>query len=284
MNLKSSLNYLKGFCIHIIYLSIAAIIVSTGLLDEPHAIAAILIITIAGSLILIVILVLTWLNREYDKIYQDEKSAIHDISKEISSGKNYENLRVCGTSCTSIFSLFHEYSNAIANGKKIDVYMLDPDDNRIIEHLADCENDKEILIKNIQDNFSRIASEISETVSNEVLGMLESNDCYGKNLISASLLLWKEAHTNAKKKNKTLNNGLTIYLYSHLPNLKAWIFGENCIYIGNYNPLPGGVGINNPIKKIKGNRNKAKQIIQDCRRVTNFLSDHPNTKRIKNKI
>lgn len=126
--------------------------------------------------------------------------------------------------------------------------------------------------------------QLSEQAGNKIKALIRSDDCYGKKLITASLLLWLEAHKLAKKKNKGLTNGLEIYLYSHLPNLKAWIFGDSFIFIGSYNPLPGGVGISNPIKMLRGKNNKSKQIIQDCRKVTNFLIDHPQTKRIKNQI
>ena len=133
-------------------------------------------------------------------------------------------------------------------------------------------------------DFSKLEKKLSQQSANTISSLIRSDDCYGKKLITASILLWKEAHKLAKQKNRSLTNGLEIYLYSHLPNLKAWIFGESCIFIGSYNPLPGGVGINNPIKKIKGNRTKSVQTIQDCRRVTNFLIEHPQTKRIKNKV
>lgn len=252
MNIISFLKHFYGFLIHII--------------------------------ILVVLLIISWINREYDDIYKDEKHAHTAIKEALTSYKKYEYLRVCGTSCTSIFTLFHEYSDAIANGKRICVFLLNPDDTRIIEHLNDCEHDKFYLIDTIRKNFSLLENQLSKQSAQKIKSLIRSDDCYGKKLMTASILLWKEAHKLAKKKNKGLTNGLEIYLYSHLPNLKAWIFGASFIFIGSYNPLPGGVGISNPIKKMKGNRKKTSQIIQDCRRVTNFLIDHPQTIRIKNQV
>lgn len=281
------INFLKhfnSFLIHIIFLSIVAILVSTGVFHEPHIETSILIFIIAFIVILIVLLILSWLNRDYDELYSNEKHARSAIKKEINARKKFEYLRVCGTSCTSIFTLFDDYSNAIANGKRICVFLLNPDDERIIDHLSDCEHDKIALIDTIRMDFSKLEKRLSQESADTITSLIRSDDCYGKKLITASILLWKEAHKLAKQKNKSLTNGLEIYLYSHLPNLKAWIFGESCMFIGSYNPLPGGVGINNPIKKIKGNRKKSVQIIQDCRRVTNFLIEHPQTKRIKNKV
>ena len=281
------INFLKhfnSFLIHIIFLSIVAILVSTGVFHEPHIETSILIFIIAFIVILIVLLILSWLNRDYDELYSNEKHARSAIKKEINARKKFEYLRVCGTSCTSIFTLFDDYSNAIANGKRICVFLLNPDDERIIDHLSDCEHDKIALIDTIRMDFSKLETKLSQQSATTISSLIRSDDCYGKKLITASILLWKEAHKLAKQKNKSLTNGLEIYLYSHLPNLKAWIFGESCMFIGSYNPLPGGVGINNPIKKIKGNRKKSVQIIQDCRRVTNFLIEHPQTKRIKNKV
>ena len=281
------INFLKhfnSFLIHIIFLSIVAILVSTGVFHEPHIETSILIVIIAFIVILIVLLILSWLNRDYDELYSNEKHARSAIKKEINARKKFEYLRVCGTSCTSIFTLFDDYSNAIANGKRICVFLLNPDDERIIDHLSDCEHDKIALIDTIRMDFSKLETKLSQQSATTISSLIRSDDCYGKKLITASILLWKEAHKLAKQKNKSLTNGLEIYLYSHLPNLKAWIFGESCMFIGSYNPLPGGVGINNPIKKIKGNRKKSVQTIQDCRRVTNFLIEHPQTKRIKNKV
>ncbi len=281
------INFLKhfnSFLIHIIYLSIVAILVSIDVFHEPHIGTSILILIIAFIVILIVLLILSWLNRDYDELYSNEKHARSAIKKGIKARKKFEYLRVCGTICTSIFTLFDDYSNAIANGKRICVFLLNPDDERIIDHLSDCEHDKIALIDTIRMDFSKLEKKLSQESANAISSLIRSDDCYGKKLITASILLWKEAHKLAKQKNKSLTNGLEIYLYSHLPNLKAWIFGESCMFIGSYNPLPGGVGINNPIKKIKGNRKKSVQTIQDCRRVTNFLIEHPQTKRIKNKV
>ena len=281
------INFLKhfnSFLVHIIFLSIVAILVSTGVFHEPHIKTSFLILIFAFIVSLVVLLILSWLHRDYDKIYSNEKHARPAIKNELNGNKKYEYLRVCGTSCTSIFTLFDDYSNAIANGKRICVFLLNPDDERIIDHLSDCEHDKIALINTIRMDFSKIEKKLSQQSANNISSLIRSDDCYGKKLITASILLWKEAHKLAKQKNKSLTNGLEIYLYSHLPNLKAWIFGESCLFIGSYNPLPGGVGINNPIKKIKGNRKKSLQTIQDCRRVTNFLIEHSQTKRIKNKV
>lgn len=284
MSIISFLKNIYGFLIHIIFLSIVAILVASGVFHEPHIDTSIIIIVVAIIIILIVLLILSWINREYDEIYKDEKHAKSAIIKELTTNKKYEFLRVCGTSCTSIFTLFDEYSNAIANGKRIWVFFLNPDDARIIDHLSDCEHDKYYLIDAIRKNFSQLEKNLPQESAKKISSLIRADDCYGKKLINASILLWKEAHKSAKQKNKGLANGLEIYLYSHLPNLKAWIFGDSCIFIGSYNPLPGGVGISNPIKKLKGNRKKNAQTIQDCRRVTNFLIDHPQTVRIKNKV
>ena len=284
MKILPFLRHFNSFLIHIIFLSIVAILVSTGVFHEPHIETSILIIVIALIIILIVLLILSWIKREYDEIYNDEKHARSAILKELNKRKSYEYLRVCGTSCTSIFSLFDEYSNAIANGKRICVFLLNPDDKRIIDHLSDCEHDKLSLIDTIRREFAKLEKKLSQQSAQTISSLIRSDDCYGKKLITASILLWKEAHKLAKQKNKGLTNGLELYLYSHLPNLKAWIFGESCMFIGSYKPLPGGVGINNPIKKLKGNRKNTAQTIQDCRRVTNFLIEHPQTVRIKNKV
>jgi len=284
MKIVPFLRQFYNFFVHIIFLSIVAILVSAGVFHEPHIETSILVIVIALIIILSVLLILGWIKREYDEIYNDEKHARSAILKELNKRKRYENLRVCGTSCTSIFSLFDEYSNAIGNGKRIYVFLLNPDDKRIIDHLSDCEHDKLALIDTIRSEFSKLEEQLSQESAQKISSLIRSDDCYGRNLITASILLWKEAHKLAKQKNKGLTNGLELYLYSHLPNLKAWIFGESCIFIGSYNPLPGGVGINNPIKKFKGKRKNAEQIIQDCKRVTNFLIGHPETVRIKNKV
>ena len=284
MNIVSFLKHFYGFLIHIIFLSIVALLVSVGIFHEPHVSTSILIIIASIIIILLVLLIISWVTREYDNIYKDEKHAKPAIEKALKSYRKYEYLRICGASCTSIFNLFNEYSDAIANGKRVCVFMLNPDDERIIDHLSDCEHDKSYLIDIIQKNFDLLEDQMPEQQYNKIKGLLHSDDCYGKKLITASLLLWLAAHAKAKKKNKGLSNGLEIFLYSHLPNLKAWIFGDSFIFIGSYNPLPGGVGISNPIKFIKGKNKNRKQIIQDCRKVTNFLIDHPQTKRIKTHV
>jgi len=121
-----------------------------------------------------------------------------------------------------------------------------------------------------------LENKIDKTCLDIAKQLINSNNAYGKNLINASILVWFEAYRIAKEKSGGhLTNGLKIYLFNHLPTLKSWMFGDNHLFIGGYGPMPGGVGINNPIYYIKS---KSKDIISDCKKTTNFLIMNEKTR------
>ena len=90
MTIASFLKHFYGFLVHIIFLSIVALLVSLGVFHEPHVSISILIIIASIVIILVVLLIISWANREYDNIYKDEKHAKSVIEKALKSYKKYE--------------------------------------------------------------------------------------------------------------------------------------------------------------------------------------------------
>jgi len=211
-----------------------------------------------------------WKSTPFDRAFNDESSAYPLIGRMVSELDGYENLRICGASCTSVFSLFDEYVNAMSEGRSLHICMLNPEAKDIIRYLDDCEEDKSRVIEKVRRDIKKLEEKIDASTYQLVENLSFSKDTYGKNLIEASILMWFEAHrlANIKTKGK-LSNGLTIYTYNHLPTLKTWIFGDKSIFIGSYGPMPGGAGVFNPINYASSKRGLS--LIKDSRRTFNYL-------------
>lgn len=267
---------------NIIFLAlIAALISILGL--QPNPSIYVFIIALLLILFLSFTLLANKLNQPFNKYLLNEKDTYPFLIKILKTYKYYENLRICGTSCTSIFYLFDDYVQAIAGGKSLTVCILNPEAEIIIEYLDDCEKDKEQVLSKVKKDIIGLEKKIDVTCLEMVKQLINSNNAYGKNLITASILVWFEAHRIADDLTEgQLTNGLKIFLYDHLPTLKCWMFGDNHLFIGGYGPMPGGVGINNPIHYIKRSKNNQNynDMITNCKKTTNFLIDNDKTKTV----
>lgn len=276
------LNNLSHLLLHVFFLGIVTILVSTELFHEPETYQALLIVALILNMLLLVLYLHAWLTRPYTSAYSNEKQANEAIKSHIENHSRYQNLRISGTSCTSIFTLFKPYVQAMAHGKHLTVFALNPGCKDIIEYLRDCEPDREDVVRRARQELEELRGEIGNAAYREILALIDGENAYGSNLITASIALWKEAHAVAHRiANPGLANGLDIFLFTHLPTLKNWIFDEKVVFIGSYSPMPGGVGINNPIHLIRRNRNSGREIIADCRRTIAFLANHSKTERVK---
>lgn len=267
---------------NIIFLALIAILISIlGLQTNPSI--YVFIIALLLIFFLSFTLLANKLNQPFNKYFLNEKDTYPFLIKILKTYKYYENLRICGTSCTSIFYLFDDYVQSIANGKSLTVCILNPEAEIIIEYLDDCEKDKDQVLNKVKKDIIGLENKIDVTYLEMVKQLINSNNAYGKNLITASILVWFEAHRIANELTEgQLTNGLKIFLYDHLPTLKSWMFGDNHLFIGGYGPMPGGVGINNPIHYIKkSNKNhNYNNMITNCKKTTNFLINNEKTKTV----
>lgn len=281
MRIQGFLERISGFLIHIAYLSIIGLLIASGIFKEPNVSSSIFLGAIAIFGILIIALLLSWINKPYNKRFEDENSAIESIRQVLEKSSGFETIRVCGTSCTSIFELFEEFTQAIVDKKRVFVCILNPNEAKTIEHLMEAEANAEEVLIMIKRRLPKIRAKISPGSFDKIDGLINGDDPYGSKVIYASILLWLEARGQALNRLGELSDGLEIYLYSHLPTLKAWIFGEGTIFLGTYGPLPGRVGISNPIHLIRAANRNGKNKINGGRTTIAFLMDHPKTVRVQ---
>jgi hypothetical protein len=247
--------------------------------SQPSIPVTFMVLSIALLCLSIAAIYLNWLSSPYYKSFANEEGSHQQIKNKLRKFSDYENLRICGTSCTSIFSLFDFYVEAMANGKSLHICILDPNAFNIIMLLDDCEKDKDEVVFQVRNNIENLEDKIDSEIFKLVKELSFSEQSYGKKIIESSILMWFEAHRLADKRvNGKLSNGLSVYLYNHLPTLKAWIFGDSELFIGGYGPMPGGAGINNPIHQIKGSNS---EVISECKKTFNFLMNNDSTEKVE---
>jgi membrane protein implicated in regulation of membrane protease activity len=113
------LRFIIDLLSNIIFLAIIAILISVGIIKDPDTSTSLLVATISIVVLLLIYLGTKWIKQSYNNTFENENSATNAIKKRILMFDSYENLRICGTSCTSIFSLFDAYVEAMVNGKSI---------------------------------------------------------------------------------------------------------------------------------------------------------------------
>lgn len=279
--LSRILAHLREFLLHIIYLSIIGVLVAIGLFEEVELNVSLILIGAAIIGALLITLLMIWLSRSYDEQFDNERDALPRLRRILRSNNTYESIRVCGTSCTSIFELFEDYALAIANKKRVYVCILNPNEDKVIEYLREAEAREAEVVSFVRTRLPALRGKISEDSYSRIEELLLDSNPYGKKLIVASILLWLEARNYAHRKVGGLSNGLEVHLYSQLPTLKAWIFGEDAIFLGSYGPMPGRVGIVNPIHFIRSRRRNGREKINSCRSTVSYLLSHPKTKFVK---
>ena len=207
-----------------------------------------------SSLLLLTILVVrdihAYFTRPVVERLKNEEEAIPRIREIIESTEFH--LRVLSKVGTSVFFLFRKYSQILAEGKTIEVLIIDPEASSLISFM----NEIYVQQRDTANRWGRLVGQIgveldtlrgeeeidAETYT-EIENLLESSKEYGYGpLILGSIKMWKTAQKNANQRLRSQEkmvtvHGLSIKAYNEFPDIKAWISDNQLHAVGNYDSL-----------------------------------------------
>ncbi|EDN70559.1 membrane protein [Beggiatoa sp. PS] len=216
------------------------------------------------SLILIILLLLkiyqSHRNRVFSERFRNEKEAMPTLA--ILASKTNAKLCILSKVGTSIFFAFQNYSFALEKGLNLQVLVVDPNDQSLIELMNRIYVQQENISKRWTSMLSELRAKLDEIHERfqlpkasyeKVRDLLDEKKNENKgyqSLIMASIMMWDLAEDIANKRlaeagTPLTTHGLDIRTYNVLPDIKAWFFDDSCCALGNYDALH--LGRDNPI-------------------------------------